>query len=182
MALDCIQLLSYVKIMMELAGTVLRGSRSERTATRIGGVGAAPGRHARVMGLYFARTGRSTGDEPCASITWREYVAGLSVATDPAEIPTVVLPEELRLRPGDAAADRPLGGAAMDPGSASAVAHLEIVLRLVKRRARRAIGLPEILRLECEAAKLRLLLIPLYVRLGEVDKARSLAREAQAVL
>jgi hypothetical protein len=133
------------------------------------------------MGLYFARTRRTWG-EPCASITWREYVAGLSAATDPTETATAVLPEELRLRPEGAPVGRPGIGPSPARGRGSAVAHLEIALRLVQRRARRAVGLAEVLRLECEAAKLRLLLIPLYMRLGEVDKARALAREAQATL
>ena len=53
---------------------------------------------------------------------------------------------------------------------------------MIRHRARRAVGLAEVLHLQCEAAKLRLLLIPLYMRLGEVDKATSLAREAQATL
>jgi hypothetical protein len=131
------------------------------------------------MGLYFARTRRTWG-EPSASITWREYVAGLSAATDPTE--AAVLPAELRLRPESASVGRPASGPPPARGRHSAVAHLEIALRLVQRRARRAVGLAEILRLECEAAKLRLQLIPLYMRLGEADKARSLAWEAQAIL
>jgi hypothetical protein len=133
------------------------------------------------MGLYFARTRRTWG-EPCASITWREYVAGLSAATDPTGTATAVLPEELRLRTEGAAVGRPVSAPPPARGRGSAVARLQIALRLVQRRARRALGLAEILRLECEAAKLRLLLIPLYMRIGEVDKARALAREAQATL
>ena len=133
------------------------------------------------MGLYFAPTRRTWG-EPSASITWREYVAGLSAATDPAVTATGVLPEELRLRPDGAAVDPLLSGSLPARGQASAAAHLEMALRLAQHRARRAFGLAETLRLQCEAAKLRLLLIPLYMRLGEVAKARSLALEAQAIL
>jgi hypothetical protein len=133
------------------------------------------------MGLYFAPTRRTWG-EPSASITWREYVEGLSAATDPAETATGVLPKELRLGPDGAAVDCPVSGSLPARGQASTATHLEIALRLAQRRARRAVGLSEALRLQCEAAKLRLLLIPLYVRLGEVAKARSLAREAQAIL
>ena len=134
---------------------------------------------ANAMGLYFARTRRTWG-EPCASITWREYAAALAAATDPTGTTAAGLPEELCLRPERVG--RPVSGAPPAHERGSTVAHLEIALRVIRHRARRAVGLAEVLRLQCEAAKLRLLLIPLYMRLGEVDKATSLAREAQATL
>jgi hypothetical protein len=44
------------------------------------------------------------------------------------------------------------------------------------------VGLTNALQLQCEAAMLRLVLMRLYMRLGKVDIARSLAQEAHAVL
>jgi hypothetical protein len=131
------------------------------------------------MGLHLFPVGRAAWDEPCASITWREYVSALAAASsDPAETASAIL----RVRPGGAATRRPPGEAPLARPGESEVAHLEIALRLVQRQARRTIGLAEILRLSCEAAKIRLLLVPLYMRLGQVDRAKSLAREIQTVL
>jgi hypothetical protein len=63
-----------------------------------------------------------------------------------------------------------------------AVRHLKIAFRLVGRHAQRAVGLTEALQLHCEVARLLLVLIRLYMRLGRVDRVCSLAQEAQAVL
>ena len=158
------------------------------------------------MGLYFLRTDRATtGGEPSASITWREYSSAFAAATGEAtggtdapaaprgpcpgsgleldETAIGVLSERVRRRPGDDTAHRQLGLTHLARGrTAPAVRHLEIAFRLVRRRAQRAVGLTDALQLQCEAARLRLTLMRLYMRLGQVDKARSLAQEAQAVL
>jgi Flp pilus assembly protein TadD len=157
------------------------------------------------MGLFFARTRRTPWDEPSASITWREYVAALSEATDPGDrghgpgrvVPSAqpylgvrpeetalaVLSEQVRRKPEDETAHRLLGLTHLARGRIGpAVRHLEIAFRLVRRRAQRAVGLTDALQLQCEAATLRLVLIRLYMRLGRVDRACSLAQEAQVML
>jgi hypothetical protein len=63
-----------------------------------------------------------------------------------------------------------------------AVKHLEIALGLLRRRAVRAISLRDKLRLQCEAALLRTVLIRLYSRLGEVQAVRWLVREGEELL
>jgi Flp pilus assembly protein TadD len=157
------------------------------------------------MGLFFARTRRTPWDELSASITWREYVAAFSAATDPGdrrrgpsravasalpylgvgpdETALAVLSEQVRRRPEDETAHRQLGPTHLARGRIGpAVRHLEIAFCLVRRHAQRPVGLTDALQLQCEAARLRLALIRLYMRLGRVDRARSLAQEAQAVL
>ena len=155
------------------------------------------------MGLFFARTRRTPWDEPSASITWREYVAALSAATDlddrglgpgrvvssalpslgPEETALAVLSEQVRRKPEDETAHRLLGLTHLARGRIGpAVRHLEIAFRLVRRHAQRSVGLTDALQLQCEAARLRLVLIRLYMRLGRVDRACSLALEAQAML
>jgi hypothetical protein len=62
------------------------------------------------------------------------------------------------------------------------VTHLEIALGLARRDARGALGMTETLRLQCQAARLRLVLMGLYGRLGDVHRASVLAREIQAGL
>lgn len=132
------------------------------------------------MGLHFARTRRTIGDEPSASITWREYVEALSAATHPGDVGH-----------GGHGGDRRVTGAPpMEDGTpdvahgrdGSAIRPLEIALRLVRRRARRAVGLEDALQLQCEAARLRLMLIQLHARLGNLDRAGALAQETQDVL
>jgi tetratricopeptide (TPR) repeat protein len=157
------------------------------------------------MGLFFARTRRTPWDEPSASITWREYVAALSAATDPGdrghgpgrvvtsglpylgvgpeETALAVFSEQVRRNPEDETAHRLLGLTHLARGRIRpAVRHLEIAFRLVRRHAPRAVGLTDALQLQCEAARLRLVLIRLYMRLGRVDRACSLAQEAQVML
>jgi hypothetical protein len=125
------------------------------------------------MGLYFGRAPGAAWGEPSPSITAREYVSALAAATD-------------LLRDsgcGCEDAHRLLGLAHLAGGRVrSAVKHLEIALDLARRDARGALGMTEALRLQCEAARLRLVLIRLYVRLGDVRLARALAREIQARL
>jgi hypothetical protein len=133
------------------------------------------------MGLHFARARRTTGDEPSASITWREYVVALSAATHPGDVSH-----------GGHGGDRRgvTGAPPVEDGTpdvthgrdGSAIRPLEIALRLVRRRARWAVGLEDALQLQCEAARFRLMLIQLYVRLGNRDRAGALAQESQDVL
>jgi hypothetical protein len=155
------------------------------------------------MGLFFARTRQTPWDEPSASITWREYVGALSAATDPGdrgpgrvvtsalpylgvgpdETAIAVLSEQVRRKPEDETAHRLLALTHLARGRIGpAVRHLEIAFRLVQRHAQRTVGLTDALQLQCEAARLRLVLIRLYMRLGRVDRACSLAQEAQALL
>lgn len=138
-------------------------------------------------------------------MTWCEYMAALAAATHPGdqghgprhtvtaglpyvgvgpnETAVTALSEQVRRRPEDETAHRLLGLAQLARGRmAPAVKHLEIALRLVSLHARRAVGLTDALHLQCEAATLRLMLIGLYMRLGHVARARSLARETQTVL
>jgi hypothetical protein len=130
------------------------------------------------MGLYSARAHRTIGDEPTASTTWREYVVALSAATDPGAAGCAG--HAVGLGIGGLPEDRLTG--LVHERAGSAVRALEDALRSVRRRARRAVGLADTLQLECEAARLRLLLIQLYMRLDEVDRAGVLARESQALL
>ena len=157
------------------------------------------------MGFHFPRAGRTAWGDLSASITWCEYMSALSAATDPGdqghgqkhtvtaglpylgvgpnETAVTALSEQVRRRPEDESAHRLLGLTQLARGRiGSAAKHLEIALRLVSHHARRAVGLTDALRLQCEAATLRLMLIRLYMRLGNVARARSLAREAQTVL
>jgi Flp pilus assembly protein TadD len=157
------------------------------------------------VGLHFPRTGRKAWDDLTASITWCEYVSALSAVTEPGdqrhgrkqtvtaglphvgvgpnETAVTALSEQVRRRPEDETAHRLLGLTQLARGRIGpAVKHLEIALRLVSHHARRAVGLTDALHLQCEAATLRLMLIRLHMRLGNVPRARSLAREAQTVL
>jgi Flp pilus assembly protein TadD len=109
--------------------------------------------------------------------------AGLPCAGGPNETAVTALSEQVRRRPEDETAHRLLGLRQLARGRLEpAIKHLEIALRLVSHHARRAVGLTDALQLQCEAATLRLILIRLYMRLGNVARARSLAREAQTVL
>jgi hypothetical protein len=125
------------------------------------------------MGLYLGRgTGAACGDVS-PSITAREYVRALAAATDLLSDPGCCV--------GDAHRQLGLGhlaGGRVGP----AVKHLEIALGLARRDARGALGMTETLRLQCQAARLRLVLMGLYVRLGDVHRASVLAREIQAGL
>jgi hypothetical protein len=130
------------------------------------------------MGLCFARARGTTGEEPSASITWREYVTALAAATDPAGGWS---PVDLAGGPGHPPRGTSDPRRIVEPDE-SAARPLEIALWLVRGRTRRAVGLVDILRLQCEAAWLRLQLIQLYTRLGHADRAEALARETHAVL
>jgi hypothetical protein len=131
------------------------------------------------MGLYLARAGRSVGHEPCASITWREYVDALSTAADPAGGSRAGdTLEHSALIPREDPPDEP-ANVSVDESTARA---LENALRHVRARARRPFGLADVLELQCEAARLRPLLIRLYARLGHADRVKTLAREIYAVL
>lgn len=157
------------------------------------------------MGFHFPRTPGAARVELSGSITWCEYVAALSTAAHPGDqwhgpghtvtagLPCVgvgpketavtALSEQVRRRPEDETAHRLLGLTQLARGRIEpAVKHLEIALWLVSHHARRAVGLTDALQLQCAAATLRLILIRLYMRLGNVARARSLAREAQTVL
>jgi hypothetical protein len=156
------------------------------------------------MGLNFPRPPRAI-QEPSASITWCEYMAALDAATDPGacvrarahpdgparscpvdgleETETALLREQVRRRPEDETAHRLLGLGHLAHGRIGpAVRHLEIALRLVRGHARHAVGLTDALQRQCEAAVLRLVLLRLHVRLGNVNRASALAQEAQALL
>ena len=157
------------------------------------------------MGLYFPRTPRAPRREPNASVTWCEYMSALSAATDPgACIRAHVRPEsparprsafwrdeaelaflraQVGRRPEDETAHRLLGLAHLAHGRIGpAVRHLDMARRLVQGHARRAVGRTDALQRQCEAAVLRLILMRLHMRLGNEDRARSLAQEVQAGL
>jgi hypothetical protein len=155
------------------------------------------------MGLYFGRAPGTAWGEISPSITAREYLSALSAATDllgdsgrGPDSPgsdhlgtglhasaLVALADRIRRRPEDEDAHRLLGLSHLAGGQVGpAVRHLEIALCLARRDARGALGMTETLRLQCEAARLRLVLMRLYMRLGDVRAACALAREIQAVL
>jgi hypothetical protein len=152
------------------------------------------------MGLYFRRTPGIRGDLG-ASTTWREYVSALSAATDPGVSPRPDSPapphaakapderemgcllERVRHRPEDETAHRLLGLGHLARGqTGSAVRHLEIALALIRQDAMRPVGLTDTARLQGETATLRLVLIRLYMRLENRDRAEALARESRAML
>jgi hypothetical protein len=157
------------------------------------------------MGLYFRRTPWATRDEPSASVTWCEYMSALAAAIDPDACPLVVahpdrpplprsarrqdaseearLRERLRRAPENAAAHRSLGLCHLARGQIGPAArHLDIALGLVRREADRGVVLTDALRLQLEAATLRLVLMRLHMRLGNVTRAGALAQEGHAVL
>lgn len=156
------------------------------------------------MGLYLPATGPAAGEALSASITWREYTWALAAATEwgdggrggrpgargmPGPGPGKGGPADPvpaargRRRPRGGAAHRRLGLALLADGrDAAAARHLGIAYHLARRAARHAVGLTDVMQLQCEAAMLRLALIRLYMRLGQADRARALSREALAVL
>jgi hypothetical protein len=155
------------------------------------------------MGLHRPGPPGTTCEPLSPSITWREYSSALASVTGNTRDGTLapgapVLPqrgrgrndttsaaltERVRRSPWDPAAHRMLGLAHLAAGrDAAALRHLGIAYRLVGCDARHAVGLPEALRVQCEAALLRLALIGLYTRLGRADRAYALAQEAQATL
>lgn len=130
------------------------------------------------MGLYLARAGRTVGHEPNASITWLEYIEALSLALESARDPGPAHPPVASVL--FSATDAPDEPAAL--GLERAARTLEQALGHVRERARRSFGLVSALELQCEAARLRLLLMRLYTRLGHEDRLRALARETYALL
>jgi hypothetical protein len=89
----------------------------------------------------------------------------------------------VRRHPSDEHAYRLLGLAHLTWGNDRlAVTHLEIALGLLRRRAVHAMSLHDGLRAQCEAALLRIVLIRLHSRLGEIQAARRLVREGEELL
>jgi hypothetical protein len=130
------------------------------------------------MGLYLAGAGRTAGHEPSASITWLEYTEALSAALEAATDSGPAGPlVASTLFPTTDEVDEPAS-----PGLEEAAGHLEQALGHVWERASRSVGLVNALELQCEAARLRLLLMRLYARLGRAERVRALARETYAVL
>src|SRR5262245_11442703 len=128
------------------------------------------------MGLYFRQSSGRIWTDPSPSITWCEYVAALSAATNqaagdradtlappdartPNEREMACLLERVGRKPEDDAAHRLLGLGHVARGQiGSAVEHLETALRLVRQEAAQPVGLADATRLLCETATLRLLL------------------------
>jgi hypothetical protein len=137
------------------------------------------------MGFYFGRATETARGDVSPSITPREYVSALAAATDLLRDPGPSVHGgsrrlEARL---DAESHRLVGLSHLAGGRVGLAArHLEIALGLVRRVMPRALGMTEALRLQCEAARLSLVLVRLYVRLGEIRQAHALAREIQAML
>jgi lipoprotein NlpI len=142
------------------------------------------------MGFYLGSgPERGLTEDVSPTITAREYVSALSCAlTAMAEEPrgrcyhcrqgirylagglrglaALVFAEHVERCPADEDAHRLLGLAHLSGGDLrAAVKHLEIALGLVRRKSARAIGLSEHLRLQCDAALLRLVLVRLHVKL-----------------
>lgn len=93
-----------------------------------------------------------------------------------------VFAEHVQCAPADEHTYRLLGLAHLAWGNLRAAAHaLDIALGLVRRNLTRAIGLEERLRLQCEAALLRLVLVRVRLQLGERQAALWLVREGHAV-
>jgi len=92
-----------------------------------------------------------------------------------------VFAEHVRCAPADEQTYRLLGLAHLAWGNLRAAAQaLDIALGLVRRKLTRAIDLEERLRLQCEAALLRLVLIRVRLQLGERQAALWLVREGHA--
>ena len=156
------------------------------------------------MGFFFgADESRALGEDLSPTITAGEYrsaMAGVlealtegprgrchpcgagfrALAAGLAGRATLVFSAHVQRYPSDEHAYRLLGLAHLSWGNDRlAVKHLETALRLLRRKAARAMGLREILRLQCEAALLRTVLIRLHSKLGEAQVARWLVREGE---
>jgi hypothetical protein len=84
--------------------------------------------------------------------------------------------------PNDASAHRLLGIAYLNQGKfEAAVKHLEIALGFLRREAAIERGLHDTLRIQCQAALLRLLLLQLHIRLGHGETARFLVEEGRTL-
>jgi hypothetical protein len=159
------------------------------------------------MGFFFAsaRVRALTADWSPA-ITPREYVSALSsgletlvegrtracsqfrlglryLATDLPGPASLVFSDLVQRDPTDEEARRLLGLTYLGSGQLElAVKHLEIALALLRRKVPSAVGLVETLHLQCEAARLRVVLVRLHMRLGDVQAAQWLVKEAQEIL
>lgn len=111
------------------------------------------------------------------------YQAGLVYLTTPLPRRAVqVFSDVVRRQPNDQGARRLLGIAHLRQGNPkAAVKHLEIALRLLRCEATARGGLYDALYFQCEAALLRLLLVPLHMRLGRVRAAYFLVKEGQGL-
>jgi hypothetical protein len=156
------------------------------------------------MGRYFPSHLRRIRGQLQPSVTWGEYRSALAQATGPRDAAPApdradglaplaprrldpasmaLLRTRVRDCPMDGAAQRLLGlGHAAEGRPEEAVRHLEVALGLLRLEARRAVGLGEALRLECEAATLRMVLMGLHRRLGNAQRLRALAQVGQTVL
>jgi hypothetical protein len=159
------------------------------------------------MGFFFPSTrARALTEDWSPAITPREYVSALStsletlgegrtracskyrlglryLATGLPGPASLVFSELVQRDPADEHARRLLGLAYLCWGQLEpAVKHLEIALALLRRKAAGAVGLVETLRLQCEAARLRFVLVRLHMRLGDVQAAQWLVKEAQEIL
>ncbi len=154
------------------------------------------------MGFYFVRARRTSRPPITPSVTWREYLGALAVATERSPVgagarrgaarqlregphqPTLTaLSEWVHRHPADEAAHRLLGLTHLACGQLERAArHLDIALRIVRLQSRSAVELADALRLQIEAAKLRLVLIPLYGRLGKRAQAQALVGESHVDL
>ncbi len=159
------------------------------------------------MGFFFASArARTLREDWSPAITPREYVSALSagletlgeggtrvsskyrlglryLATGLPGPASLVFSELVQQDPADEHARRLLGLTYLCWGHLDlAVKHLEVALALLRRKAAGAVGLVETLRLQCEAARLRFALVRLHMRLGEVQAAQWLVKEAQEIL
>lgn len=159
------------------------------------------------MGFFFgADAERALGEDLTPTITAGEYLAAMTTVLEGlTEAPrggchtcipgfralaaglagraTLVFSAHVRRHPNDEHAYRLLGLAHLTWGNDRLAAkHLEIALGLLRRRAVRAMSLSDMLRLQCEAALLRIVLIRLHSQLGEVQAARWLVREGEELL
>lgn len=159
------------------------------------------------MGFFFgADAERALGEDLTPTITAGEYleamaavIAGLTDASGGrchvcrsgvralsaglAGRATLVFSAHVHRHPSDVRAYRLLGLAHLAWGNDRlAVKNLEIALGLLRRRAVHVMSLRDRLRLQCEAALLRMLLVRLHCRLGQRHAARWLAREVDQLL
>lgn len=156
------------------------------------------------MGYYFRcdRDRGLTGDL-CPTITAGEYVSAFSsvirILAGSSErrrhrdqeglrslrVASVnhaarVLSDLVLRDPNDQSAHRLLGIARLCQGNLmAAVKHLEIALGLLRREAAIRVNLCDTLRVQCEASLLRLVLVPLYIKVGRHEAAHSLLKEGQ---
>ncbi len=156
------------------------------------------------MGFFFgADEERALGEDLSPTITAGEYLSAMAgvleawveaprgrchtygagfraLAAGLAGRATVFFSAHLQQHPSDEHAYRLLGLAHLSWGNDRlAVKHLEMALGLLRRKAAQAMALRDILRLQCEAALLRTVLIRLYSKLGDVQAARWLVREGE---